>query len=1282
MSGATFSATPQKKSITPLRVVDTQEGSRVTITSDAPLNDYSAYRSGNRFFVVIPQADAPRLLSALRGRGFDDVQVQKRGTDVVLSFRLQPGTTARVDQKFNRLEIVFNAPGTTSAGTTKIDIKPPLLPPVNNNTINQNITTVNQNGSIAPPTTDNATTAAGTSTGGRRGGRRNRGSGYGDYSINEYPDIPVASDGSTTQTEIPAPSPGASVAPSPLASPSVAPSATPVEQIAQTQTAPPAPQSAVTNTSNQTAPESRTLGATLRQNWLLVLLGALVLVVIGLVLATRSRGDRRASDTAATATTTIKEKNALKDAPATRSEAVSPGATAAAVAVPVATAAAVEKSSAVKRAPEPEEVESKEIAPSVNVERADAQVNSLLAGEKYDEAVIGTSDTGTRQIIAAGLLAALAGRNEERRERAREAFVKHDYFDEATRDLRTASAAGERASAARSLGLARDPSATPHLVAALEDRSPEVRRATVEALADLRDPEALAPLQALLEREKDRKVPRGLIRRAIEASTPAKVAREETPTAETAHVVAEAVVAPPVEEPARVQTEEVTAETVRPPSVETTEAPSVETATQPGALDTVPEPAKTETGASPVAAADLSSTESTIDPGTLAAATPIALAGASGLADMAARRRAEKEEERRRAEEERQRAEEEAQARKRAQEEEARRALEARVRAEEEARRRAEEERQRAEQEATRKRAEEEARQRAEAEAARKRAEEEARQQAEEQARRRAEEEATARKLAEEEARQRAEEEARRKAEEEARIRAEKEARARAEEEEARRRRAEAERQRVEEEAQARQRAQEEEARRRAEEARIRAEEEARQRAEVEARQRAEEERRQAEEARRAEEARLRAEEEARQREAEAARQRAEEEARARAEEARQRAEEDRRRAEEEAARQRAEAEAARVRAEEEAESARAEAELSRLRAEAEATRLRSEEELARRQVIQPDVAASLVDPNEVKEIAPSETASLDVVQDSLIERNDGTAAGWVEVDISEPEIVRHATPIKQSPAAPVEQEKSIAEVSPEPIMAEPMPEPPAFFQQSAPEAVAPELGDEPRAASPTKEIDAAISDKGIAPVGEDLSTVPSAILKRLSSEDDNERATAVADLGRLGGDDSFREITAAFDDPAPGVRDAAARSLYNLQSDRAASFTRALREAPPERRRAIGAALASSGLANEAIGHLMGESREKTYDAFSLLFLMSKAGEVQPLLRAIEDHPNNEVRLAVVKLLALSGQQEILPAFRRLAVRGSLPTEVRSAVMEAIYQISSQSSPDASSAA
>ena len=195
-------------------------------------------------------------------------------------------------------------------------------------------------------------------------------------------------------------------------------------------------------------------------------------------------------------------------------------------------------------------------------------------------------------------------------------------------------------------------------------------------------------------------------------------------------------------------------------------------------------------------------------------------------------------------------------------------------------------------------------------------------------------------------------------------------------------------------------------------------------------------------------------------------------------------------------------------------------------------------------------------------------------------------------------------------------------------------------------------------------------------------STISSATLNQLSSQKQAERAAAVADLPRFGGEDAFRRINTAFDDPSVEVRSAAARALFDFQDDRAAAFTRALREATPERRRKIGSAIASSGLANEAIRNLTGESRDKTYDAFSLLFLMSKAGEVQPLMRAIEEHPNIEVRLAVVKLLALSGQPDILAAFRRMAVRGSLPPEVRSAVMEAIYQITSQTPSEAPSMA
>lgn len=221
-----------------------------------------------------------------------------------------------------------------------------------------------------------------------------------------------------------------------------------------------------------------------------------------------------------------------------------------------------------------------------------------------------------------------------------------------------------------------------------------------------------------------------------------------------------------------------------------------------------------------------------------------------------------------------------------------------------------------------------------------------------------------------------------------------------------------------------------------------------------------------------------------------------------------------------------------------------------------------------------------------------------------------------------------------------------------------------------------------PSGKSGSKELDMLDEEPPVAIAEEPASGVPNATLSLLGSADIADRCAAVSALAQLGGEDAFGHISAAFDDPAVEVRNAAARAMFSFQADRAATFTRALREGTPERRRRIGAALASSGLAAEAVSNLTGESREKTYDAFSLLFLMSKAGEVQPLLRAIEEHSNIEVRLAVVKLLALSGQHEILPAFRRLAVRGSLPPEVRSSVMEAIYQISSQGTANAPSAA
>lgn len=155
---------------------------------------------------------------------------------------------------------------------------------------------------------------------------------------------------------------------------------------------------------------------------------------------------------------------------------------------------------------------------------------------------------------------------------------------------------------------------------------------------------------------------------------------------------------------------------------------------------------------------------------------------------------------------------------------------------------------------------------------------------------------------------------------------------------------------------------------------------------------------------------------------------------------------------------------------------------------------------------------------------------------------------------------------------------------------------------------------------------------------------------------------------------DSFQRIAESLDNSSPKARGSIVRVLYDLDPDRATSFFNlALRERSLEDRRLLAAAMASSGLVNEAIQDLTGDSYEDSYYPFSILFLAAKAGEFQTLMPVIENHPSIELRVAVIRLLASSGEPEIAPTFRRLALSTSLPAEVRFAVTESIKQIDGQ---------
>jgi hypothetical protein len=105
----------QPRRIVPPRTSEVPEGSRVTIKADASLDDYTAYLSAGRFHVLIPQSELSSAADVLQpGRGFTDLQVERRGESLEFSFKLEPGVTASVAQKFNRLDVTFNIPAQAS----------------------------------------------------------------------------------------------------------------------------------------------------------------------------------------------------------------------------------------------------------------------------------------------------------------------------------------------------------------------------------------------------------------------------------------------------------------------------------------------------------------------------------------------------------------------------------------------------------------------------------------------------------------------------------------------------------------------------------------------------------------------------------------------------------------------------------------------------------------------------------------------------------------------------------------------------------------------------------------------------------------------------------------------------------------------------------------------------------------------------------------------------------------------------------------------------------------
>jgi len=542
-AGQSNSNTTKQTHVATLHSSDSSEGSRVAITSDQSLNNYEAYRRGDRFYVKIPGADVPRAESA-RGRGFADVKSQRSGDNTVLSFRLEPGASAHVEQRGNKLDVVVSVPGGTPAIAAANRASGVTRPASSESARGGE---ANQRGNVR----SNSSSAGGNQSSSASEGLLAN-SAYGNANESSGPGNPSSSPANSNS------------AASNVTAPANATPETAIQSqgSAGVQTPAPGPQSSpVTNTS--AGPSQATTGAA-RANfwnrakerghyWLLlaqlnpipVALGATLVVFIIMLLLFQRRRARSSRRIKKVTTRSIAAAGGGASSKSTEKAIRAPTATVIAKRPSVGTESMpimrAVQSAAIMRdsAGAPPVVSGSEDSRRQPVGRAYEEVKKVLAGDQYDDSVVGSEDPGTRRLVGAELMSALVSRTTVRRERARAAFMKHGYFDDATRELRISPSENERAAAARRLSFVNDREATPHLTGALNDPSPEVRRAAVEALMDMRDPAAIAPLNALLQNEQDRRVPQSAIQKAIEAcATGAKTAVMTEPEKSLGHLPA------------------------------------------------------------------------------------------------------------------------------------------------------------------------------------------------------------------------------------------------------------------------------------------------------------------------------------------------------------------------------------------------------------------------------------------------------------------------------------------------------------------------------------------------------------------------------------------------------------------------------------------------------------------------------------------------------------------------------------------------------------------------
>lgn len=160
-------------------------------------------------------------------------------------------------------------------------------------------------------------------------------------------------------------------------------------------------------------------------------------------------------------------------------------------------------------------------------------------------------------------------------------------------------------------------------------------------------------------------------------------------------------------------------------------------------------------------------------------------------------------------------------------------------------------------------------------------------------------------------------------------------------------------------------------------------------------------------------------------------------------------------------------------------------------------------------------------------------------------------------------------------------------------------------------------------------------------------------------------RSNAVSILADIDHESVFETMVTACADPTREVRAAAARGLFRLNFDRAQAWTRIIESNDLGRMRQAARAAFEGDLVGRSFDRLVHKDKKVAYEAFVLTALLINAGETDPVYKALAEHKDEDVKLALLHILQTIRGEDTFQSLSELMIRHELTPNVAAKVNE-----------------